>query len=330
MKVRPATHAGSWYSDNPTSLEKEIEPLIKNSVTKPVRDNKIIVCPHAGYRYCGKTLSHSYASLYFGKHHGDIRIFILGPSHHKYFENFAYVSGFDSIATPLGELTVDTEYINSLIKSHNKLFKKMPEEIDEMEHCLEMQFPILLMTLKLRGIDLNKVKIVPMLISHNDDSIEQEIANILCGEIVLQDHYFIISSDFCHWGRRFQYTGYIDDVKELEEALDDETEIEHLTSRSKLNHHEIKIWESIKLIDKFGMEVIKKCDYSSWENYLSISGNTICGQNPLSVIIRILQHLKNTNFEVDIEWIDYSQSNQINNFNDSSVSYGSGYMKIKK
>ena len=67
---------------------------------------KAIIGPHAGYYYSGPTAAWGYQ--YVTKPHNFKRVFIFGPSHHKYFPGctLTYV---DEFATPMGPLSVDIE-----------------------------------------------------------------------------------------------------------------------------------------------------------------------------------------------------------------------------
>lgn len=316
---RPATHAGSWYSDDPNALKPQLLGYLQGTDIEYEKGHgaNVIISPHAGYRYCGKTMAHSYASLDLTE---VSRIFIMGPSHHVYFKNKVLVSGFDSVETPLGDLQVDTDVASELIKSEH--FAEMDPGVDMEEHSIEMQYPMLAETLKWRNVSLDKVKIVPLMVSHNSKEIDWEIGNIL-GKFLKPGTIFIISSDFSHWGRRFGYTGYVGSQDDLKDSMAFGTEIEMLTSRSKLSHHQIDIWKSIELLDRGAMSVLKTPGdkYDFWEKYLLVTGNTICGARPIALMLAILAQTKDGIFHFPA----YSQSSHVHDLHDSSVSYGSGY-----
>jgi AmmeMemoRadiSam system protein B len=52
--TRAASHAGSWYSDDPTDLQRSLEQWLAmvppEAATLPAR---AIIAPHAGYRFSG-------------------------------------------------------------------------------------------------------------------------------------------------------------------------------------------------------------------------------------------------------------------------------------
>ncbi|AJR58873.1 Mho1p [Saccharomyces cerevisiae YJM1129] len=337
MSIRPATHAGSWYSNRAQELSQQLHTyLIKSTLKGPIHNARIIICPHAGYRYCGPTMAYSYASLDLNRNVK--RIFILGPSHHIYFKNQILVSAFSELETPLGNLKMDTDLCKTLIQKEypengKKLFKPMDHDTDMAEHSLEMQLPMLVETLKWREISLDTVKVIPMMVSHNSVDVDRCIGNILSEYIKDPNNLFIVSSDFCHWGRRFQYTGYVGSKEELNDAIQEETEVEMLTARSKLSHHQVPIWQSIEIMDRYAMKTLSDTPngerYDAWKQYLEITGNTICGEKPISVILSALSKIRDAGPSgIKFQWPNYSQSSHVTSIDDSSVSYTSGYVTI--
>lgn len=294
---------------------------------------KIIISPHAGYKYCLSTIFQSYNNLSLGN---DSTVFVLGPSHHIYFKNRFYVTGFDKLSTPLGDLHVDKKVVGELLsKGEDDIFKKMNDDVDEDEHSLEMQFSCIVNLINERK--LKNVKVVPILISHADDIHLNKLVDILIQFLTLDKYSVVISTDFAHWGKRFDYMGYVTDKEELINCLEDETEINLLTSRSKMDHLQISINESIKIIDQMGWDILSQNNWNKWVQYLEISGNTICGRIPLSVVVLLLEKLTQDKLEngkekynIDWHWINYKQSGLINNLQQSSVSYSSGYVTLKE
>lgn len=67
---------------------------------------KAIIGPHAGYYYSGPTAAWGYQ--YVTKPHNIKRVFIFGPSHHKYFPGCT-LTYMDEYATPFGPLSIDIE-----------------------------------------------------------------------------------------------------------------------------------------------------------------------------------------------------------------------------
>lgn len=320
--IRPATHAGSWYPSS-EGLLGTLQKMIGRGEVVP--GAKALISPHAGYKYCGETMSLGYGTLDFSNVK---RCIIMGPSHHVYFKNRVQVTSFDGVQTPFGTLQVDSELRSDLIRAGH--VGCMEHSVDMDEHSLEMQFPMLYAAMTLRGVDASTVKILPMLVSHNSTKVDFEVGKSLKQYVEDKETIFIISSDFCHWGKRFGYLGYVMDAKDIEEGLENDGEIEALTRRS-FSHsesHTVPIYKSIEILDKYGMQVLSEESvnkYYDWKKYITVTGNTICGERPIGIFLCAMSFLER---KYEFIWADYSQSSKCQDLEDSSVSYASGYVIV--
>ncbi|CAI5757259.1 unnamed protein product [Candida verbasci] len=336
--VRSATHSGSWYTSNATKLKQQLDTLFKkaqnlqsgvstnDSNLTDVKGARILVGPHAGYTYSGERLAEAFNSWDISKVK---RIFLLGPSHHVYFKNYALLSPFEAYETPLGNLPVDIETCELLSnltskKNGSAIFKYMSEDIDEDEHSFEMHAPFIYYkgSKAPNGIP----SIIPILISGMDDNLQSEIVESLLPFVENEENHFIISSDFCHWGSRFGYTKYLtieEDGKPNLQKLD--SQLSSISSFGKFKKGDLEIFESIEMLDKLALKIASSGSSLDWKNYIKTSGNTICGQKPISIILKLLESYKLNSDQV-FNWIGYSQSNPVKRSNESSVSYASGYV----
>lgn len=125
------------------------------------------------------------------------RVFILGPSHHHYFEGCA-VSPFETYATPLGPLEIDQEVNKSLLK--NQAFTVMNRDVDKEEHSIEMHLPYIYKVLERQHSRSTELpQIVPILVGSIDSTKEKEYGKLLRPYLEDEENCFVISSDFCHW-----------------------------------------------------------------------------------------------------------------------------------
>jgi hypothetical protein len=118
------------------------------------------------------------------------RIFLLGPSHHEWLNGASVNTAVDSYATPLGNVKVDRETVQQLVKA-DKVFK-YKSAAHAQEHCLEVQLPFLQRR-------LGEVSpIVPIIISTNNYEKLKRMAEVL-KPYFNDENLFIISSDFSHY-----------------------------------------------------------------------------------------------------------------------------------
>lgn len=154
--------------------------------------------------------------------------------------------------------------------------------------------PFLMEIMRGRGFLL-----VPIVVGALSPEMEAEYGKLLAPYLEDPNNFFIISSDFCHWGSRFNYVYY---------------------HRAKG-----KIHESIEWLDKEGMKLIESGDPKAFTGYLSKYGNTICGRHSIGVFLNALSHTKLAH---DIKFTAYDQSHQCLTEYDSSVSYASAIISL--
>lgn len=295
--MRRALKAGSWYEGDPTTLDRQLSNWLNLAGEPQFYPAKAIISPHAGYDYCGSTAAFSYKEL-----SPDVsRIFILGPSHYKRF-SYIGLSPASVYETPLGNLNIDRAIYNELYATN--LFEEISLDTDEQEHSLELQLPYLYKVMSKRS---KPYTIVPMIVGSLSPSKQQAYGKILASYMSQPENAFVISSDFCHWGSRFDYQYY-------EKSWG-------------------KIYQSIEKLDKLGMKAIKDLRLESFTAYLSQYGNTICGQRPIGVMIAALEHLNNISTSDSqshrylIKFLNYLQSSNCHRMSESSVSYVAASVK---
>ena len=286
-KIRPASHSGTWYQNSPELLSEEINKYLSKAKKLKNSNVKSIISPHAGYRFCGQIMAQSFINIMPDNYN---RVVVLGPSHHEYFQGCGLTS-FEKYDTPFGEINIDIKYIKKLLKKSD-LFFEVNKSVDINEHSIEMELPFLKYIFKNRNLTL-----IPIIVGDNDFETNKKIGNILYELYEDEKTLFVISSDFCHWGRNFGFTYY---DKNFE-----------------------NIWESIQDLDKQALDIIEEINSEKLEKYFKKTKNTICGRNPISVILSIAEKYKNEHKEKKVEFIKagYAQSNKVNSIYETSVSY---------
>ncbi|XP_063479861.1 protein MEMO1 isoform X6 [Symphalangus syndactylus] len=144
--------------------------------------------------------------------------------------------------------------------------------------------------------------IIPVLVGALSESKEQEFGKLFSKYLADPSNLFVVSSDFCHWGQRFRYSYY------------DESQGE--------------IYRSIEHLDKMGMSIIEQLDPVSFSNYLKKYHNTICGRHPIGVLLNAITELQKNGMNMSFSFLNYAQSSQCRNWQDSSVSYAAGALTV--
>lgn len=286
---RQASHAGSWYTDDASELGSELDTWLHGCGVPKSSNAKAVIAPHAGYRYSGRCAAFAFANI---DPASIARVFLLGPSHHYYTCKCA-LSKASVYKTPLGDLPIDVEVYQEL-KATGK-FEDMDIDVDEAEHSMEMHLPYLA-----KVFQGHSVKVVPILVGALSSESEAAYGETLSKYLDDPANFFSVSSDFCHWGLRFNYTYY--DKKQG------------------------PIYKSIETLDQNGMSIIESGNPDAFKDYLSEYDNTICGRHPIAVFLHMA---KNCSINVRIKFLRYEQSSHCKSMRDSSVSYASAVVTVE-
>lgn len=206
------------------------------------------------------------------------------------------ITKFSKLDTPFGSALVDTEMACTLNLANPQLFSYLSTEDDLNEHSLEQQFPFVYKT-----FDEHKFKILPIQIGLFLDMSKRISASAVLMQSILkkyqiQDVVFVISSDFCHYGHRFEYipTPNNDSAYSLDDSI---TQLD------------LKAFQAINS----GEESLQ-----SFLKYLQETSNTICGQEAILLFLEILKFCK-----IKGRWdlLHYAHSNYLKTRDDHSVSY---------
>ncbi|KAI9369141.1 MEMO1 family [Aspergillus egyptiacus] len=362
MASREATHSGSWYSDDRRTLTRQLDQwlaqvpdTIDGLGSLPVPGARVIIAPHAGYRYSGPCAAYAYKALDLSKAK---RIFVLGPSHHHYFTSLALprLSGY---YTPLSDdpLPLDTELIaklrsSSATKANGSTidFEVMSKSVDEDEHSIELHLPYIHRLLQLQHPDKPTAEyppLVPILVGSTSTSTERAFGTLLAPYLNDPSNAFVISSDFCHWGLRFRYTYYVPqapkpgprlplssdalpqpehDMGDIEAKIEVASAGHHLQRRDRVRGGPA-IHESISAFDIGTMAAIATGKTKTFTDSLETTGNTVCGRHPIGVIMAAIE-VTGTQQEAEkgrFHFVRYERSSDITDVEDSSVSYVSAF-----
>lgn len=272
--VLDSSLAGNWYPENAGELNAQFADYLSKVKEKKLNEVIALILPHAGYRYSGQTAAYGIKEI-SGKKYS--RVIVIGPTHHVRMNNQVSVPSVSHYRTPLGEIPLDTEFIAD--------FKKNPfvisaPEAHSREHSVQIEVPLLQYALK-------NFSLVPIVVGQLDDSTVKKIALALLS--LIDDRTLVIaSSDFTHYGNRFDYTPFGNDF----------------TTQ-----------ERIKKLDAGAIEQILKKDETGFADYVDKTGATICGRDGIRILLAMLPP------QASVHLLNYATSGQMMNTPADSVSY---------
>ena len=243
-EVRPPAVAGRFYPADKGQLVGLLDRCLARSPDYGKLEPLALVSPHAGFVYSGACAACGYGILR-GKQYK--RVIVLGPSHYGAFRGAGLVP-YRTYRTPLGDVPIDVDAVKALRR--HELFSLQPAS-DRREHSIEVQVPFLQRV-------LSRFTLLPILIGSITEPDYGRIAAAL-KPYVDGSTLVVVSSDFTHFGTRFNYVPYRTGIRDRIETLD------------------------------FGaIEFIVNGDRKGWCDYVRRTGATICGRNPIGVLLELL------------------------------------------
>lgn len=243
--VQPNTLTGKWYPANTETLRKQIEGFFQKAEAKPINNVIAFVLPHAGYRFSGQTAANALKTI----NRKYKRVVIIGPTHYVPMEEMLSVPDVTHCQTPLGQVPLDSKFINKLLEFPN--FQNIPEA-HKYEHSVQIELPLLQYSQK-------DFKIVPIVAGRCSQETIEKVGSILKG-LVDEDTLVIASSDFTHYGPNYGYIPF-----------------------------EKNVPEQIKKLDMGAYEFIDKLDYKGFLEYKQKNNATICGYIPVAILLSMLE-----------------------------------------
>ncbi len=243
--------SGRFYPANPQELSQTIERFFSEVEPPDIKgDILVIISPHAGYEFAGRTAAHGYKAIRAKDYD---TVIILGPTHRVDFRGAAlWPKGV--FRTPLGNIPVDESLSYGLMLS-SSLFSSYPEAFNG-EHSIEVQLPFLQKV-------LNKFKIIPIILGYVDFSDCQKLAEVLIEVIKDKSCLLIASSDMYHG---FNYReGELKDIYTL--SLIKQLKPKELYERIQDRKAELCGWAavitSMLVAKELGYEKVEIADYTN-------------------------------------------------------------------
>jgi AmmeMemoRadiSam system protein B/AmmeMemoRadiSam system protein A len=263
--------AGSWYSADPNVLTAQLDEFFRKANTKVINNVIALILPHAGYAYSGQTAASALKTI--DKKYK--RIIVIGPSHRTYMEEILSVPRATHYETPLGQIPLDNEFIDKLLKF--PVVQNLQHAF-EGENSIEMELPLL----QYRWRDF---KLVPIVAGQCSLDTIRKAGSILQG-LVDVETLVVASSDFTHFGPRFNYVPFTENVP-----------------------------EQIKKLDMGAYEYIAKLDSDGFLEYKRKTGATICGYIPIAVLLSMLDK------KTKVSLANYTTSGELTGDFSNPVSY---------
>jgi AmmeMemoRadiSam system protein B len=269
--------SGSWYPRDRDELAGLVDGLLENAALRtsaPRPSVAGLIVPHAGFVYSGAVA----ASAFFGLRGSAFdRIVVLGPSHYFGFHGAAVSDAATAYRTPLGDVPIDVDAVSAL---RGAVSFRADDRLFEPEHSLEAELPFLQRALG------SETPIVPVLLGGRTTGVETRRVADALAPYWNASTLFVVSSDFTHYGPRFGYVPFDDDVP-----------------------------ARIRELDLRAVATIEAGDAAAFARYVETTGATICGHRAIDVLLMLAGEAGRATL------LEYDTSGRMTGTWDHSVSY---------
>jgi AmmeMemoRadiSam system protein B len=245
--VGPAV-AGTWYPGDGPSLARAVDGYLEAAEPQAQAGGRVIglIEPHAGYVYSGAVAGRGFRAVRGCRY---ARVIVIGPSHYEGFRGAALPDA-EVYRTPLGDVPLDRKAIETLARNPRFTIASRPFH---PEHSLEAEIPFLQRALEPGW------RLLPVLVgAGTSGTVAQEVADALRA-IAEPATLVVVSSDFTHYGPRFGYVPFKEDVP-----------------------------NRLRTLDMGAVRLAEALDADGLETYVRETGATICGRDAIGVLLRLL------------------------------------------
>ncbi len=276
--VRQPYVAGQFYDADPARLGQMIDQMYQEAATAGTPANRVRAMI---LPHAGYVYSGPTAvKTAIRAKDGNYRhLVVIAPSHSFPLHGIA-LSRYQAYETPLGAFTVNTDNIASLLALGDPLITRF-DDAHTYEHALEVELPILRKIAG--GCDL-----LPVICGSVDNAEAAEIAARLL-PFWNEDTLWVISSDFTHYGRSFRYLPFSGDIQ-----------------------------SNLRRLDMGAVEQIERLELEGFSAYLEKTGATICGGNPIKLLLAVIRASGDT---IRPELVEYTTSGELTGDFSHCVSY---------
>jgi hypothetical protein len=254
--IHQAHLSTGWYETNAAQLRKEIDAYLDQAQRYfPTRFSnvpRVLIVPHAGHSYSGLCAATAYQTLFDAPQQPTSaikRVIIMAPAHTTFYNGIA-LPDYTVYRMPQGDIPLDRQALKKLEKK-DKVFGVFPQA-HEIEHSLEIQLPFLQRAIA-------SFQLIPLIVGRLSDE-QIFLAAEALKKILTPDSLLVISSDFTHHGASYEYTVFDKNIN---------TSLRHL--------------------DTMAIQALSAPSFESFVTMLQQTSATICGQEPLKILLALLE-----------------------------------------
>lgn len=189
--LRPSPIAGQWYPGDAKRLAASVDEYIHTARLPHVKGQVIaVMSPHAGHRYSGPVAGYAFAAL--REMEPDL-VVVVSPMHYL-ADQPLLTCGHDAYSTPLGDVFVDREAVQSLeTYLQVELGYGLSPVMNDQEHSLEIELPFL------QRVIGKTFGLLPVMVRDVSVKVTRSLGQALAKVLVERKAILVASTDLSHF-----------------------------------------------------------------------------------------------------------------------------------
>lgn len=212
--LRPSPIAGRWYSDDKRRLSSTVDGYM-DAATLPNLSGEVIalIVPHAGHIYSGSVAGYAFAAV---RDQSPDIVAVISPMHQPYAQPLL-TSGHDAYSTPLGDLLIAKQTVQSL---NDYLVDELGYGLEPVrndgEHSLEIELPFLQQALA------DGFQLLPVMMRDQTLRVACALGQALAQTLREQNCLLVASTDLSHFYPQAEANRLDGEILKRLEAFDPE------------------------------------------------------------------------------------------------------------
>lgn len=189
--LRPSPIAGQWYPGDAKRLAASVDEYIHTARLPHVKGQVIaVMSPHAGHRYSGPVAGYAFAAL---REMEPELVVVVSPMHYL-ADQPLLTCGHDAYSTPLGDVFVDREAVQSLeTYLQVELGYGLSPVMNDQEHSLEIELPFL------QRVIGKTFGLLPVMVRDVSVKVTRSLGQALAKVLVERKAILVASTDLSHF-----------------------------------------------------------------------------------------------------------------------------------
>ena len=191
IDLRPSPIAGQWYPGQADNLATSVDGYMEAAALPEISGEVVaVIAPHAGYRYSGPVAGYAFAAV---RGYSPDLVVVISPMHQPFYQPIL-TSAHAAYQTPLGNITINRDAVNSLDQHlQTTLGFGLAAIREDHEHSLEIELPFLQQALA------SEFSLLPVMVRDHSPKVLQALGTAIAKIVENKNALLVASTDLSHF-----------------------------------------------------------------------------------------------------------------------------------